>query len=110
MPTPFSVTPWFNSIGLVGGSMPEGAAIFRELDLGQSALLTDIAMCINYYRLFSPGLYCCVHATVQLSPSLHGVPLGCSVSVAGQVGVPPGQTSAASHSFTAGRQVVSAPA
>jgi hypothetical protein len=38
----------------------------RELDVGQSALLTDIAMCINYYRLFSPGLYCCVHATVQL--------------------------------------------
>jgi hypothetical protein len=39
--------------------------MFRELDVGQSALLTDIAMCINYYRLFSPGLYCCVHATVQ---------------------------------------------
>jgi hypothetical protein len=27
----------------------------------------DIAMCINYYRLFSPGLYCCIHATVQLN-------------------------------------------
>jgi hypothetical protein len=40
--------------------------VFRELDVGTSALLTDIAMCINYYRLFSPGLYCCVHATVQL--------------------------------------------
>jgi hypothetical protein len=40
--------------------------MFRELDVGQSALLTDIAMCINYYRLFSPGLYCCVHAAVQL--------------------------------------------
>jgi hypothetical protein len=40
--------------------------MFRALDVGQSALLTDIAMCINYYRLFSPGLYCCVHATVQL--------------------------------------------
>ena len=40
--------------------------MFHELDVGQSALLTDIAMCINYYRLFSPGLYCCVHATVQL--------------------------------------------
>jgi hypothetical protein len=40
--------------------------MFRELDVGQSALLTDIAMCINYYRLFSPGMYCCVHATVQL--------------------------------------------
>ena len=38
----------------------------RELDVGQSALLTDIAMCLNYYRLFSPGLYCCIHATVQL--------------------------------------------
>ncbi len=38
-----------------------------ELNVGRSALLTDIAMCINYYRLFSPGLYCCVHATVQLA-------------------------------------------
>ena len=37
------------------------------LDIGQSALLTDIAMCINYYRLFSPGLYCCIHATVELN-------------------------------------------
>jgi len=36
-----------------------------ELDVGRSALLTDIAMCINYYRLFSPGLYCCIHAGVQ---------------------------------------------
>ena len=40
--------------------------MIRDLDVGQSALLTDIAMCINYYRLFSPGLYCCTHATVQL--------------------------------------------
>ena len=36
-----------------------------ELDVGRSALLTDIAMCINYYRLFSPGLYCCIHAAVR---------------------------------------------
>jgi len=40
--------------------------MIRELDVGQSALLADIAMCVNYYRLFSPGLYCCIHATVQL--------------------------------------------
>lgn len=40
--------------------------MFQELDVGQSALLTDLAMCINSYRLFSPGLYCCVHAVVQL--------------------------------------------
>ncbi len=37
-----------------------------EIDVGQSALLTDVAMCINYYRLFSPGLYCCILAPVQL--------------------------------------------
>lgn len=40
--------------------------ISRELDVGQSALLTDVAMCINYYRLYSPGLYCCTLAPVQL--------------------------------------------
>jgi Concanavalin A-like lectin/glucanases superfamily len=45
-----------------------------ELDVGQSALLTDIAMCINYYRLFSPGLYCCVHATVQLDDNTRFCP------------------------------------
>lgn len=38
----------------------------RELDIGQSAMLTDIAMCVNYYRLFSPGLYCCTLVPVQL--------------------------------------------
>lgn len=36
-----------------------------ELDVGRSALLTDIAMCINYYRLFSPGLYCCIQTGVH---------------------------------------------
>ncbi|MFN0088581.1 MAG: Uma2 family endonuclease [Blastocatellia bacterium] len=40
--------------------------MIRELDVGQSALLTDLAMCLNYYRLFSPGLYCCIHAAVRL--------------------------------------------
>lgn len=38
-----------------------------QLTLRQSALLTDLAMCVNYYRLFSPGLFCCVHAPVQLN-------------------------------------------
>lgn len=41
----------------------------RELNVGQSALLTDIAMCVAYYRLFSPGLYCCTHVPVQLDES-----------------------------------------
>ena len=46
----------------------------RELDVGQSALLTDIAMCINHYRLASPGLYCCVHVPVQLDENTRIIP------------------------------------
>ncbi len=38
-----------------------------ELGVHQSALLTDLALCINRYRLFSPGWYVCVMAKVQLS-------------------------------------------
>lgn len=41
----------------------------HELDVGRSALLTDIAMCIAYYRSFSPGLYCCTLVPVQLDES-----------------------------------------
>jgi hypothetical protein len=46
----------------------------RELDVGQSALLTDLAMCINYYRLFSPGLYCCTLVPVQFDPQTRFTP------------------------------------
>ena len=46
----------------------------RELDVGQSALLTDIAMCVNYYRLFSPGLYCCTLVPVQLDEQTRLIP------------------------------------
>ncbi len=46
----------------------------KELNIGQSATLTDFAMCINHYRLSSPGLYVCIHATVQLTPSCRLVP------------------------------------
>ncbi len=38
----------------------------EDLDIGQSATLTDLAMCINHYRLSTPGLYVCVHIPVQL--------------------------------------------
>jgi hypothetical protein len=41
-------------------------SMLPEIGASESALLTDIAMCVNYYRLFSPGLYCCVHAPLQL--------------------------------------------
>lgn len=45
-----------------------------ELRVHQSALLTDLALCVNRYRLFSPGWYVCVLARVQLSPQEWEVP------------------------------------
>ena len=45
--------------------------MMHEIGVSESALLTDIAMCINYYRLFSPGLYCCVHAPLKLNTETH---------------------------------------
>ena len=45
-----------------------------ELGVHQSALLTDLALCVNRYRLFSPGWYVCVLAKVQLSPEEWEVP------------------------------------
>ena len=39
-----------------------------HLGVHRSALLTDLALCINRYRLFSPGWYVCVLAKVQLAP------------------------------------------
>ncbi len=45
-----------------------------ELGVHQSALLTDLALCVNRYRLFSPGWYVCVLAKVQLAPGKWEVP------------------------------------
>ena len=45
-----------------------------ELQVHQSALLTDLALCVNRYRLFSPGWYVCVLAKVQLTPDEWEVP------------------------------------
>ena len=45
-----------------------------ELGVHQSALLTDLALCVNRYRLFSPGWYVCVLARVQLAPEEWEVP------------------------------------
>jgi len=45
-----------------------------ELGVHQSALLTDLALCVNRYRLFSPGWYVCVMAKVQLSATEWEVP------------------------------------
>ena len=44
------------------------------LGVHQSALLTDLALCVNRYRLFSPGWYVCVLAKVQLSLETAEVP------------------------------------
>ncbi len=45
-----------------------------ELGVHQSALLTDLALCVNRYRLFSSGWYVCVLARIQLSPEESDVP------------------------------------
>ena len=38
----------------------------EELSIGKSALLTDVAMCINHYRLSTPGLYVCTNIAIQI--------------------------------------------
>jgi hypothetical protein len=45
-----------------------------ELTTSQSALLTDLALCVNRYRLFTPGIYVCVHARVQLDADTRVTP------------------------------------
>lgn len=34
--------------------------------IGKAALLTDLAMCINRYRMHSVGMFACIQASVQL--------------------------------------------
>lgn len=48
--------------------------IMLELTIGQSALLTDMALCVNRYRLFTPGIYVCIHAPVLLDAEHRIVP------------------------------------
>ena len=44
-----------------------------ELTTGQSVLLTDLAaLCINRYRLFTPGIYVCVHVPVEFDDGTRG--------------------------------------
>lgn len=54
--------------------MPQRNLQDHELDVGQSATLTDVAMCINHYRLSTPGMFVCVHVPVQLNEATRIVP------------------------------------
>ena len=45
-----------------------------ELSVHQSATLTDLALCVNRWRLFSPGWYVCVLTKVKLSSDESEVP------------------------------------
>ena len=45
-----------------------------ELTVGQSALLTDLVLCVNRYRLLTTGLYVCVHVPVLLDAETRIVP------------------------------------
>ena len=56
------------------GGFEDRSDDMAELGVHQSVLLTDLALCVNRYRLFSPGWYVCVLASVQLSPEEVEVP------------------------------------
>ncbi len=45
-----------------------------ELATSKSALLTDLAMCVSHYRLFTPGIYVCMHVPVVLDEDTRIVP------------------------------------
>ena len=69
-----------------------------ELSLTKSVLLTDLTLCINQYRLSTPGIYVCVHVPVILDdarfvPGLiaqvnHGRLKQCDATEDGFVGPP----------------------
>ena len=45
-----------------------------ELTTEKSVLLTDLALCVNRYRLFTPGIYDCLHVPVLLDENTSIVP------------------------------------
>ncbi|MDA1054259.1 MAG: Uma2 family endonuclease [Planctomycetota bacterium] len=45
-----------------------------ELTTAKSVLLTDLALCVNRYRLFTPGIYVCLHVPVVLDANTRIVP------------------------------------
>ena len=45
-----------------------------ELSLSKSVLLTDYGLCINRYRLSTPGIYVCFHVPVVLDGETRIVP------------------------------------
>lgn len=45
-----------------------------ELSLTKSVLLTDLTLCINRYRLSTPGIYVCIHVPVVLDEATRFVP------------------------------------
>ena len=45
-----------------------------ELTTEKSVLLTDLALCVNHYRLFTPGIYVCLHVPVVLDENTRLVP------------------------------------
>ena len=46
----------------------------KPLSVGLSALLADVSLCLNHYRLASPGVYCCIHAEVELGSGFRFTP------------------------------------
>lgn len=70
-----------------------------ELSLNKSVLLTDLALCVNRYRLFTPGIYVCICIPVSLDDNTrfvaglvaqvnHGRLKQCEATEGGFVGPP----------------------
>lgn len=38
-----------------------------DLDIMQAATLADMATCVNHYRMYTPGVFVCVHPQVRLN-------------------------------------------
>lgn len=45
-----------------------------ELTTEKSVLLTDLVLCVNRYRLLTPGIYVCLHVPVSLDATTRVVP------------------------------------
>ncbi len=42
----------------------------QKWTIGKSALLTDLGMCINHYRIRTVGLFCCIQVGVKIGDEL----------------------------------------
>ena len=50
--------------------MNQNHSSIEKWTIGKSATITDLGMCINKYRLMTPGLYACINVGVKLGEQI----------------------------------------